>query len=110
VVTPEGGSLLMDCGWPGKRDADRIAATAKAAGLTRSTTTSRATSHTDHWGSIAELSERIPIAKYYHHAFPEGAKDVEAKIKSAYLKVSAGKSVVVEAGTRCRSRARASRS
>src|SRR5262245_29591559 len=33
VVTPEGGSLLMDCGWPGTRDADRIAATAKAAGL-----------------------------------------------------------------------------
>jgi beta-lactamase superfamily II metal-dependent hydrolase len=98
VVTPEGGSLLMDCGWPGTRDADRIAATAKAAGLTQIDHYLTSHFHTDHWGAIAELSERIPIAKYYHHAFPEGAKDVEAKIKDAYLKVSAGKSVVLEAG------------
>jgi len=98
VVTPEGGSLLMDCGWPGTRDADRIAATAKAAGLSRIDHYLTSHFHTDHWGSIAELAERIPIAKFYHHAFPEGAKDVDSKIKEAYLKASDGKSVVVEAG------------
>src|SRR5439155_4939064 len=54
--------------------------------------------HTDHWGCVAELSELIPIAKYYHHTFPEGAKDVEAKLKEAFLKASSGKSVLVEAG------------
>ena len=98
VVTPEGGSLLMDCGWPGKRDAERIAATAKAAGLKQIDHYLTSHFHTDHWGCVAELNELIPIAKFYHHAFPEGAKDVEAKLKDAYLKVSEGKSVVVEAG------------
>ncbi|MBI3856762.1 MAG: MBL fold metallo-hydrolase [Planctomycetes bacterium] len=98
VVTPEGGSLLMDCGWPGKRDADRIAATAKAAGLQQIDHYLTSHYHTDHWGCVAELAERIPIAKYYHHAFPEGAKDVDAKLKESFLKVSEGKAVLVEAG------------
>lgn len=98
VVTPEGGSLLMDCGWPGKRDADRIAAAAKSAGLTQIDHYLTSHFHTDHWGSLAELSELIPIAKYYHHTFPEGAKDVEAKLKDAFLKASAGKAVLVEPG------------
>jgi len=99
VVTPEGGSLLMDCGWPGKRDAERIAAAAKAAGLKQIDHYLTSHFHTDHWGSVAELNELIPIAKFYHHAFPEGAKDVEPKLKEAYLKVSEGKSTVVEAGS-----------
>jgi competence protein ComEC len=98
VVTPEGGSLLMDCGWPGKRDAERIAAAAKAAGLKQIDHYLTSHYHTDHWGCVAELSELIPIAKYYYHAFPEGAKDVEAKLKESFLKVSEGKSVKVEAG------------
>lgn len=98
VVTPEGGSLLMDCGWPGKRDAERIAATARAAGLKQIDHFLVSHYHTDHWGGVAELAERIPIAKYYHHAFPEGAKDVDAKIKEAFLRASQGKAVLLEPG------------
>lgn len=99
VVTPEGGSLLMDCGWPGRRDADRIASAAKAAGVKQIDHYLTSHYHTDHWGCVAELSELIPIAKYYHHAFPEGAKDVEASLKAAFLKASEGKAVLVEAGS-----------
>src|SRR5499427_8838378 len=33
VVTPAGESVLIDCGNPGRRDAERIHKTAKAAGL-----------------------------------------------------------------------------
>jgi len=99
VVTPEGGSLLMDCGWPGTRDADRIAATAKAAGLRQIDHYLTSHYHIDHWGCVAELNERIPIGKYYHHAFPEGAKDVDPKLKEAFLKASEGKQVLVEAGS-----------
>jgi competence protein ComEC len=98
VVTPEGGSLLMDCGWPGQRDAERIAAAAKSAGLKQIDHYLTSHYHTDHWGCVAELSALIPIAKYYHHAFPEGARDVEAKLKESFLKVSEGKAVLVEAG------------
>lgn len=98
VVTPEGGSLLMDCGWPGKRDADRIATTARAAGLKQIDHFLTSHYHTDHWGCVAEVSERIPVGKYYHHAFPEGAKDVDAKLKEAFLRVSQGKAVLLEPG------------
>jgi len=35
VITPKGESILFDTGWPGSRDADRIAAVAKMAGLKR---------------------------------------------------------------------------
>jgi glyoxylase-like metal-dependent hydrolase (beta-lactamase superfamily II) len=36
-VSPSGQSLLIDTGFPGERDATRIAATAKDAGISRST-------------------------------------------------------------------------
>ncbi len=99
VVTPEGESLLMDCGWPGERDALRIAKTAKSAGLTRIDHYLTSHYHTDHWGGIETLAGLIPIAKYYYHAFPDAsAKDVDPKIKEPFLKLSAGKSVVVEPG------------
>jgi beta-lactamase superfamily II metal-dependent hydrolase len=99
IVTPEGGSLLMDCGWPGKRDAERIATTARSAGLKQIDHYLTSHYHLDHWGCVAELNERIPIAKYYHHAFPEGAKDVDPKLKEAFLKASQGKAVLLEAGS-----------
>lgn len=99
VVTPEGGSMLMDSGWAGKRDAERIAAAAKAAGLKQIDHYLVSHFHTDHWGGTADLAERFPIAKYYYHAFPDAsAKDVDPKIKEPFLKLSEGKSVIVEAG------------
>src|SRR6185436_11198392 len=98
VVTAEGGTLLMDCGWPGKRDAERIVATMKAAGVKQLDHYLTSHYHTDHWGSIAELAEMVPIGKYYYHPFPEGAKDVDAKIKAAFLKLSEGKSVIAAPG------------
>lgn len=99
VVTPEGETLLMDCGWPGKRDAERIATAVKAAGAKRIDHYLTSHYHTDHWGSIQELAELVPIAKYYYHPFPDAsAKDVDPKIKAAFLKLSEGKSVIVAPG------------
>ncbi len=99
VVTPEGGSMLMDSGWPGKRDAERIAAAVKAAGLRQIDHYVVSHFHTDHWGGTPDLAERVTIGKYYYHAFPDAsAKDVDAKIKEPFLKLSEGKSVIVEAG------------
>src|SRR5205807_1928507 len=62
VVTPEGGSLLVDCGWPGKRDAERIATAARAAGLKQIDHYVTSHYHIDHWGCVAELNDLIPIA------------------------------------------------
>jgi len=99
VVTPEGGTLLMDCGWPGKRDAERIAKTLAEAGAKKIDHYLTSHYHTDHWGSIGELAELVPIETYYFHPFPDaGAKDVDPKIKAVFQKLSEGKSVVAAPG------------
>lgn len=100
VVTPEGGTLLMDCGWPGKRDAERIAKTLAAAGAKKIDHYLTSHFHTDHWGGIAELAALVPIGKYYYHPFPDAsAKDVDPKIKTTFLGLAEGKSVIVAAGS-----------
>ena len=100
VVTPEGGTLLMDCGWPGPRDAERIAKTLAGAGAKKIDHYLTSHYHTDHWGCLAELAALVPIEKYYYHAFPDAsAKDVDPKLKASLLSLSEGKSVVVLPGT-----------
>src|SRR5258707_5367347 len=59
-VTPAGQSLLIDTGWPGNsyRDADRIAAAAKLAGLKRIDYVLITHFHVDHVGGVPQLVER----------------------------------------------------
>ena len=100
VVTAEGGTLLMDCGWPGKRDAGRIAKTLAAAGAKKIDHYVTSHYHTDHWGCIDELAALVPIEKYYYHPFPDAsAKDVDPKIKAKFLALAEGRSVIVAPGT-----------
>src|SRR5580658_10141611 len=55
-VTPEGQSLLIDTGWDGNngRDADRIVAAAKSAGLTKIDYVLITHYHVDHAGGIPQ--------------------------------------------------------
>jgi len=69
-VPPSGGSVLIDTGNGGAaavRDADRIMAAVKAAGLTQIDHLITTHWHGDHFGGMAELSSRIPIAEYIDH-------------------------------------------
>ena len=69
-VSPSGESLLMDTGNGGAaaaRDADRIMAAAKDAGLTRIDHLITTHWHGDHFGAMAELAGRIPIRHYIDH-------------------------------------------
>jgi beta-lactamase superfamily II metal-dependent hydrolase len=68
-VTPEGQSLLVDAGWPGKngRDADRIVAAAKKAGLSKIDYVLITHYHEDHVGGIPQLAARIPIGTFLDH-------------------------------------------
>ena len=68
-VTPQGESLLIDTGWPGRefRDADRIAAAAKQLGLHRIDYVLITHFHDDHVGGVPQLVERIPVGAFIDH-------------------------------------------
>jgi beta-lactamase superfamily II metal-dependent hydrolase len=91
----------MDCGWPGKRDAERIAAAAKAAGLKQIDHYLTSHYHIDHWGCVGGAQRADPDREVLPPRVPRGAKDVDPKLKEAFLKASEGKQVLVEAGARC---------
>ena len=69
VVSPAGESLLVDTGWGGynKRDADRIAAAAKAAGVKKIDYLVITHFHSDHVGGIGQLAEKLPIRNFVDH-------------------------------------------
>ena len=68
-VTPAGKSLLIDTGWPGNnfRDADRVVAAAKSAGLSRIDAVLITHYHDDHVGGVAQLVQRIPVGTFIDH-------------------------------------------
>ena len=68
-VTPAGQSLLIDTGWPGNngRDADRIVAVARQAGLKQIDYVLLTHYHTDHVGGVPQLVSRIPIGTFIDH-------------------------------------------
>jgi beta-lactamase superfamily II metal-dependent hydrolase len=81
IVTPEGQSLLVDAGYPGRdgRDPDRIMAAVRDARLTRIDYLLITHLHEDHNGGAAELSRRIPVGTFVDYGEPvENAKEVVA--------------------------------
>ena len=68
-VSPTGESLLVDAGWPGfeGRDADRIAAVAKLAGVKQIDYLVVTHFHADHMGGVAQLAARLPIRHFIDH-------------------------------------------
>ena len=69
-VTPAGESVLIDTGnaAPGaERDAGRIVAAAKDAGITQIDHLIITHWHADHFGGVTELAQRIPIKRFYDH-------------------------------------------
>jgi competence protein ComEC len=68
-VTPTGESLLIDTGWPGNdgRDADRIVAAAKNAGIGKINFVLITHFHADHVGGLPQLVARIPVETFIDH-------------------------------------------
>jgi len=68
-VTPAGQSLLIDTGWADNngRDADRIAAAAKSAGLSKIDYVLITHFHDDHVGGVPQLVQRIPVGAFLDH-------------------------------------------
>jgi competence protein ComEC len=90
IVSPSGESLLVDTGWPGfeGRDADRIAAAAKLAGVKKLDYVVITHYHRDHVGGVTQLVERIPVGTFVDHG--PNLQDVKEPREdfAAYLKVA----------------------
>jgi len=78
-VTPQNESLLIDVGWPGNnnRDADRIAAAVKAAGLTKIDNVLLTHYHVDHAGGIPQLAAKVKIDRFIDHGENREGASVE---------------------------------
>ena len=100
IVTPTGQSLLIDTGFPGDRDAGRIAhAALEIAGLKQIDHCVITHWHRDHVGGVATLSKLIPIKHYYDHGLPQTiASDMQAELIEAYRQTAQGKSVTLKPG------------
>ena len=106
IVTPERHSLLIDTGWAGDgsgfrpgdphhaRDANRIVAAARDAGITQIDYLLVTHFHVDHDGGVTELAQLVPIRTFIDHSAPSdeadraspGTKDAYA----AYLRIRSG--------------------
>jgi competence protein ComEC len=100
IVTPAGESLLIDSGFPGDRDAGRIAHVAlEVAGLKQIDHCIVTHWHRDHIGGVATLAKLIPIKNYYDHGLPQTiAADMQAEFIEAYKQTTQGKSVTLKPG------------
>jgi competence protein ComEC len=94
-VAPSGESLLIDTGnvapAAAVRDAERIIAAAKDAGLTRIDNLIITHWHGDHYGGLAELAKRIAIRHFIDHG-PNVQPDpqTDAFLANVYPKLYAG--------------------
>jgi beta-lactamase superfamily II metal-dependent hydrolase len=92
-VTPAGQSLLIDTGWPGNagRDADRIVAAAKLAGISKIDYVLLTHYHNDHSGGVPQLVDRIPVGTFIDHGANIDTKPGGATLEvwEAYQKVLA---------------------
>jgi beta-lactamase superfamily II metal-dependent hydrolase len=101
VVTPAGESVLIDCGNPGGRDAERIHAAATAAGLTAIDHLLITHWHTDHYGGVDRLAQLMPVRHFYDRGIPdrlaEDPMNFPALIRK-YRAASGGKSATLKPG------------
>jgi competence protein ComEC len=78
-VTPAHQSLLIDTGWPGYdgRDADRIVAAAKHAGIKKIDYVLITHFHRDHVGGVPQLTARIPVGTFIDHGINPETTDAD---------------------------------
>ena len=102
VVTPEKHSLLIDAGWAGDgkgfspgdpkkaRDANRIVAAARDAGISQIDYLLITHFHTDHFGGVSELAQLMPIRGFVDHGAPHPhASETSSQTRAAFALYSA---------------------
>jgi hypothetical protein len=97
IVSPSGESLLIDTGFPtDDRDAKRIFAAARQAGLDHIDHLVISHWHADHEGGLAAFAKMMPISKFYDHGDTVSPED-RVRLED-YKKVAGNKRVIVKPG------------
>ncbi len=101
IVSPTGGSMLIDTGWRGfnGRDADRIVTLAKHAKLKQIDYVLITHYHRDHVGGITQLADRMKIGTFVDHGPNLEDSKVTREDYADYEKVlSRGQHIVAKPG------------
>jgi competence protein ComEC len=101
IVTPSKESILVDTGWPGfnGRDAGRIQAAAKAAGVKKIDYLVLTHYHMDHAGGITQLVEKLPVKTFVDHGPNRETSKSAGELSAAWDKaVATGQHLVVKPG------------
>lgn len=101
IVTPAKQSILVDTGWPGfnGRDAGRIQAAAKSAGVKEIDYLIMTHYHTDHVGGVGQLVEKMPVKTFVDHGPNRETGKSAGELSASWDKaVATGKHLVVKPG------------
>jgi competence protein ComEC len=91
LITPEGQSLLIDAGYARNgRDAERILAAARDAGLERLDFLLVTHYHPDHVGGVPGIAAKLPVGTFIDYGAPLGIDRMTAGGFRAYEPVRAG--------------------
>jgi beta-lactamase superfamily II metal-dependent hydrolase len=88
LVSPSKASLLVDTGWPGNngRDADRIMAAMKDAGITKIDHVLITHFHVDHVGGVPNLVQKVQVGEFLDHGVNREDSDITRHDYAAYVK------------------------
>ncbi len=75
-VTPTGQTAIIDTGFPGARDLDRIMAAIADAGVKQIDYLVSTHYHVDHIGNLVELAKRVPVSTFVDHGATVEGPDV----------------------------------
>jgi len=100
-VSPSGESMLVDTGWSGhnSRDAGRIAAAAKHAGVKAIDYLLVTHFHEDHVGGVPQLAAKLPIRNFVDHGESVEHDQRAKELYNAYVEYRAkGKHILAKPG------------